>query len=1080
MKRLARFRSRAPFERWLIGIAVLLVIGLPFVYSAIVVPLSPWDQAKVSLAMIALALVAMRSRFMRPFIIFLSCFASMRYFYWRVSSTVNFDSSADATVSFLLLLAEIYGLLILFLGYFQTLEVKQRAVPLPKTFPTVDVLIPTYNEAVEIVRRTVIGAKAVDYPSKTIYVLDDGRRPAIQVMAESLGAVYVTRPDNAHAKAGNLNHALKRTTGELIAIFDADHVPVRGFLRQTVGFFEDARVALVQTAQHFFNADPFERNLKLAGEIPPEQHFFYHVIQPGNDFWNSAFFCGSCAVLRRSALEDIGGFRTQTVTEDAHTSMELHSRGYVSIYLPVALAAGLATETYRAHVQQRMRWARGMAQILRTDCPLFKRGLAVEQRLNYFNAMLHFFFGIPRLIMVLAPLSFLLFGIHPMKADVPAVIAYILPHIGLSMIVNSAISKTFRHSFSAGVYEVSIAPYTAVVTLLALINPKLGKFNVTEKGTRVDKAQFDYATSWPTFCLLAISALALMIAFPARLLLYSRNGADPGELDAILINSVWAVANFMTLIAAACVAYEQPQRRVSDRVSRHFPCSLASDTHAIVCRSADLSESGIRIIAESASHIPDRAEIAIRSDFGVHTRVRATLVWSRSRKSGDVEAAFRFLNIDSRTQEELVQLMFSGDQSWQAQTYPKDRVWQSFWRLITTFWRVTLPPSKGGAASGAVAAGVVAHTICLFFILTLFACAGGKSEPVAQQKAVPSILSESWHAYVRQFIQQDGRVIDRSAAGISTSEGQAYAMLRAVWIGDRETFDRTFNWAVNNLNSGIRDDHLWAWKWGKNSKGNWAVLDKAFASDADEDAAYALILAAQIWKDEKYNEQARYILRDLWKHGTIDVKGRRYLLAGDTLCKGISCRINPSYYAPYAYRVFPRVDPADNWTDLVDTSYNVVNTASGLASTGLPPDWVVLNTNTGEITRGSEKDAAFSYDAFRVFWRVQLDSELFHERRAEEYLRKNLKWITAEWENHHRLPAVISAAGKPLADYESLEMLAVLMAATRNAQMYEKLDAAYSQGFWGERNRYYLQNWAWFGSAAYLRFLGPLAQISLN
>src|SRR5262245_40505809 len=568
-------------QRWLIGIAVLLVIGLPFLYSAIVVPLSPWEQAKVSMAMIALGLLAGFSRFLRPLVIFLSCFASMRYFYWRVSSTINLDSSADATVSLLLLLAEIYGLLILFLGYFQTIEVQQRTSPVPKAFPGVDIFIPTYNESVDIVRRTVIGAQTIDYPHKTVYVLDDGHRPEIRMMAEDLGATYLSRPDNQHAKAGNLNYALRHTRGELIAVFDADHVPVRGFLSKTVGFFEDERVALVQTAQHFFNADPFERNLGLLGRIPPEQQFFYHVIQPGNDFWNSAFFCGSCAVLRRTALEEAGGFKMETVTEDAHKSMELHSRGYISIYLPVALAAGLATESYRAHVQQRMRWARGMAQILRTDCPLFKKGLALGQRLNYFNAMLHFFFGLPRLIMILGPLSFLLFGIHPIKADVPAVIAYILPHIGLSMIANSTISKSYRHSFSAGVYEVAIAPYTAAVTLLALVNPKLGKFNVTDKGTHRDAARFDYVTSWPTLALLGLSTFGLMIAFPVRLLVFGRYGVDSGELDAILINSVWAVANFISLLAAACVAYEQPQKRAVPRVRRLYPCSLLLDEKTV-------------------------------------------------------------------------------------------------------------------------------------------------------------------------------------------------------------------------------------------------------------------------------------------------------------------------------------------------------------------------------------------------------------------------------------------------------------------------------------------------------------------
>ena len=688
------FKSQGVLRRWLIGITVLLVIGLPFLYSAIVVPLSPWEQAQVSLAMIALALLAGFSRFLRPLVIFLSCFASMRYFYWRVSSTINLDSTTDAIVSLVLLCAEIYGLLILFLGYFQTIEVQPRTLPTLKALPTVDIFIPTYNESVDIVRRTVIGAQAIEYPHKTVYVLDDGHRPSIRTMAESLGAVYLTRPDNRHAKAGNLNEALRRTSGELIAIFDADHVPVRGFLSKTVGFFEDAQVALVQTAHHFFNPDPFERNLKLIGRIPPEQHFFYHVIQPGNDFWNSAFFCGSCAVLRRSALEEIGGFKMETVTEDAHTSMELHSRGYVSVYLPLILAAGLATETYRAHVQQRMRWARGMAQILRTDCPLFKKGLAIEQRLNYFNAMFHFFFGAPRLIMILAPLSFLLFGILPIKADVPAVIAYILPHVGLSAIANAAISKSYRHSFFAGIYEVSIAAYTAAVTLLALINPKLGKFNVTDKGTQLDSARFDYKTSWQTLSLLGLCALGLMIAFPIRLLAYGQSGVDPAELDAILINSVWALANFITLLAAACVAYEQPQLRTAPRIRRNFPCALMSQKGTVSCRSTDLSERGIRVVVDAAAGICDKAQISIRSDFGVDVLLDCTLVWSRPIKSGEVEAAFSFVEPASEVHHKLVQLMFSGDRSWIEQGYPKDRVWRSFWQLVTTFWRVSAPSGR--------------------------------------------------------------------------------------------------------------------------------------------------------------------------------------------------------------------------------------------------------------------------------------------------------------------------------------------------------------------------------------------------
>src|SRR5215471_17942687 len=267
----------------LFGIGLLLVIGLPFVYSAIVVPLSAREQAQVSMALIALALFAGLIGSMRPLIIFLSCFASMRYFYWRITSTINFATAPDSTLSILLLGAEIYGLAILFLGYFQTIEVQPRTAKPPIRFPSVDVFITTYNESIDIVRRTLTGAMAIDYPSKTVYVLDDGHRPEIREMTERFGALYLSRPTNEHAKAGNLNYALQHTNGKLIATFDADHIPVRGFLNRTVAFFDDPQVALVQTAQTFFNPDPFEKNLGLAGTIPPEQHFFYRVIQPGND-----------------------------------------------------------------------------------------------------------------------------------------------------------------------------------------------------------------------------------------------------------------------------------------------------------------------------------------------------------------------------------------------------------------------------------------------------------------------------------------------------------------------------------------------------------------------------------------------------------------------------------------------------------------------------------------------------------------------------------------------------------------------------------------------------------------------------
>lgn len=362
--------------------------------------------------------------------------------------------------------------------------------------------------------------------------------------------------------------------------------------------------------------------------------------------------------------------------------------------------------------------------------------------------------------------------------------------------------------------------------------------------------------------------------------------------------------------------------------------------------------------------------------------------------------------------------------------------------------------------------------------MALAACDGGPAPESAKNAVeIAPMLRESWKTYKDHFIQADGRVIDHSADGVSTSEGQSYAMLRAVWMNDRETFDRAYRWAVDNLGSGARNDVLWGWKWGRNAAGEWRLLDAAFASDADEDVALALILAARRWDDKRYLEAARRILRDLWALGAREAGGRIYLLAGDTLCQGRKCRINPSYYAPYAYRVFAAYDEERPWLELVDSSYELLDRSAKLTATGLPPDWIDLDLSTGELTLGTSEQSRFSYDALRTYWRIAMDYELNAEPRARRYLEQSLQWTLKEWNRRNRLPAAISAKGEPRADYEAPEMLAALMAAFKYVDpdtaeaMRRRLNGMYHEGFWSERDRYYIQNWAWFGNALYDGFV---------
>ncbi|HSQ72555.1 MAG TPA: glycosyltransferase, partial [Rubrivivax sp.] len=277
------------------------------------------------------------------------------YLVWRLGT---FNPEA-AILSRLIYGAEIFGFVSALLHIFMCWRLSEREAPPPNAQRSVDVFVPTYNESVALVRKTLLAAVAMKQPH-TVWLLDDGRRPEMAALARELGCRYLARADNRHAKAGNLNHALAHSEGELIAIFDCDHAPRRDFLTRTLGYFNDERVAFVQTPQDFFNLDSYQhRHANGERSVWTEQSLFFRVIQRGKDTWNAAFFCGSCAIVRRSALDEIGGFATGTVTEDLHTSLRLHARGWKSVYHAQPLAFGVAPESIEPFIGQRVRWGQG-------------------------------------------------------------------------------------------------------------------------------------------------------------------------------------------------------------------------------------------------------------------------------------------------------------------------------------------------------------------------------------------------------------------------------------------------------------------------------------------------------------------------------------------------------------------------------------------------------------------------------------------------------------------------------------------------------------------------------------------------
>ncbi|HMF86421.1 MAG TPA: glycosyltransferase, partial [Nitrospiraceae bacterium] len=379
----------------------------------------------VPLSLVVLAVISLLSWKKRghQVILALTLFLYARYLLWRGLYTLNTGDWMSLLVSWTVYTAEAYAFVqILLFAYHAWSPLERQPVPLCR-YPIVDIFVTVVDEPLSILRRTLIGCVNQDYPKDRyrVHVLDDGQRNEIRALAASLNCGYIRRADRQHAKAGNLNHALHETSGEIIAIFDVDHVPTNNFLKDTLGFFQDDNVAFVQTPHHFYNPDVFQRNLQLEGSLKNEQSLFYRVLQAGRDRHNSAFFAGSCGLFRRRVLMEIGGFRTETVTEDIHTSMVIHAKGYRSCYLKKVLAAGLMPETFERSMKQRIRWATGHVQIFFQTNPFTMRGLTLPQRLGYFASIFYFLHGIPRVVCLVAPLFALLLGIIPVTADVPSI-----------------------------------------------------------------------------------------------------------------------------------------------------------------------------------------------------------------------------------------------------------------------------------------------------------------------------------------------------------------------------------------------------------------------------------------------------------------------------------------------------------------------------------------------------------------------------------------------------------------------------------------------------------------------------------
>jgi cellulose synthase (UDP-forming) len=626
----------------------------------------------------------------RELIIGLTFLLYARYMVWRGMYTLNTTDWIEALISWSVYLAEAYGLMQLSFFAFQVWKTTDRVSPPIKTYRTVDIFVTVVNEPLDILRRTLVGCMYQDYPADKyhVYVLDDGHRDDVKQLTQSLGCEYFRRPTRTHAKAGNINHALPHTSGEVIAIFDTDHAPTSSFLRETVGFFEEEQVAFVQTPQHFYNADVFQKNLRIETTLPNEQALFYRVLQPGRDRHNSAFFAGSCGLFRRQPLMEVGGFQTDTITEDIHTSLLVHAKGYQSRYLNKPLAAGLMPETFESLLRQRTRWAIGTWQMFFRSNPLTFPGLSLSQRIDYFGSIFYFLFGLPRIVCLVAPLSGLLLSISPVHASVWDLSHYFGAYFLASLVMMKTVSRGTRSALWSDIYETAMCFRLSWVVLTTMWNPlKSRPFVVTPKGQQRNHRPFaGIVTVLPH----VLVGCLLVVGLGMGVQQWLSGAAIPG----IEVSLFWGALNILLLAVTILASLEVPEWRKTHRNRRQLGCLVMSGQEHFSGTLENLNEKGALIRLSNTPLTDDTDLLVSLRDAKSNVLTLQAHVCSRTLdSSGNMAVGVEFINVDEKTVYALIALMFGDANVWNQSTADSG-IWKNLWSLLSVLTVAFRPPGS--------------------------------------------------------------------------------------------------------------------------------------------------------------------------------------------------------------------------------------------------------------------------------------------------------------------------------------------------------------------------------------------------
>ncbi|MGY3622322.1 glycosyltransferase [Bradyrhizobium sp. USDA 10063] len=534
----------------------------------------------IGLRLTVLPLLNPSKWYWRTLLLGLATILSWRYVIWRFSDTLApLDWTADVLFSWGFAALEALTVLSSSIAFVILSRVRERTAEadrhagwwVPEQAPRVDIFITTYNEPLEILERTIIGAKAVRFQKLRVFVLDDGRRDWLREACERHSVGYIVRSDNAHAKAGNINHALSvRAFGpdrpEFVAILDADFVPHVDFIDRAVALFHDPSVGLVQTPQHFFNPDPIQHNLGISTGYPDEQRHFFDNVEPARDAWGIAICCGTSSVMRVRAVEQIGGLPTQSVTEDFLLTLKLAENGWQTVYLNEPLTEGLAPEGLKEYIVQRGRWCLGLMQIVRNSYnPFGSHRLDLMHRISVIDSLFYWLTTFPfRLASLVCPLLYWWLDITIVNASLVDITRYYVPYYVMVLVALNWLSKGLFIPIINDTAQLIAAWPVCRAAALGLLTRGPHKFSVTAKGGDRTKIVVQWSLMRPFLILFGLTVGGLVVPLNSDFVFNTSSTAG----DGVAIVLFWTIYNLFVLLVAISVCIERPR---PNRPQRQVP-----------------------------------------------------------------------------------------------------------------------------------------------------------------------------------------------------------------------------------------------------------------------------------------------------------------------------------------------------------------------------------------------------------------------------------------------------------------------------------------------------------------------------